>query len=136
MFNEAPKPLTASMNPKNQERAQPTFWFERESDGLKFCTGEEEAWNIMRHGVKIMVNGSMERKRHRYLGCSDGRIYFEGVRKANEVMRTEGLAAAQDVLRKATENECASANPKIRPQNHDVIGDADARREMMASGML
>lgn len=109
---------TITASPIHKERQQPIYWFRKEN-GV-FCTGEEEAWNLLKGRVQALQHGGMQRLKVTYLGRSSGQFYFSGLKEMNKVFAEQGLEKAQEFIRELERKECETANPDAYPRNHDM----------------
>lgn len=134
-LKEPPKPAAVAFNKDVKEKPKPTFWFKKDN-GSTFCAGEKEAWMIVRHGIKAIINGSMQKKNYEYLGCSDGKTYFAALAEVQVAFKEQGIEAAQKLLREAEAKELETADLTIKPQNQDIRGNPQAVREFQGSGGL
>lgn len=101
---------------KEPEERVPIYWFEKE-DGTFIATKEKEAWEILRGRIQVM-NGKI---RFKYLGMSNGQLYWEEMNKLPEILK-EGQEKASEFIRDVERRERETANPSIRPRNYDVRG--------------
>jgi len=114
------KPLVVSANTR---AIKPTkcFFFER-PDGSIINVEEPEAWNIICGRVQLIGSG---RQKFKYLGCSDGQVFHEGIMKARTILMNGGsVQESQKCIKEAEQKELeiAKTNP-TRPSNQDKFGD-------------
>ena len=111
------KPLVPGIG--KVEESQRVYFFERENGTTFFAKGAE-AWQIVKGRNQVI---GRDRARIKFIGSSDGRLYTQAVIESQQLFRTEGLAKAQERLRKGESDELEAARGKmIYPPNYDTIG--------------
>lgn len=114
------KPLVVSANTRAVKPIK-CFFFER-PDGSIINVEEAEAWNILCGRIQVIGSG---RQKFKYIGCSDGRTFHEGLMKAREILLTGGdVNESKKCIKEAEQKELeiARTNP-TPPTNQDKYGD-------------
>jgi hypothetical protein len=93
------------------EKPEKVFFYAR-PDGSTFACKAEDAYNVKKTG------------KFKQLGVSDGKLFYEAVKQAQEVAKTD-LEKAQEILRQGEKDELELAKGHMEePPNFDHI---DAR---------
>jgi len=108
--------ISINTEQKKEERHL-LYWFQKD-DGSVFSANEKEAWEILNGRIRIMN----EKVKHKYLGVSNGEVYWEGIKKLPEITKTEGIEKGAEYIRELNRLECQSADPNRRPRNMDRMG--------------
>lgn len=116
-FENEVKPLNASFNHKIDPQ-QKVFFYERH-DGSIIHVKAEEAWEIENQ----KAGGRKPFVFFKQIGVSDGAIFHKAVMETKEILKTQGLEAAQEHLRQAEQQELEKARGHLeRPPVANVLG--------------
>jgi len=111
------KPLYASMNMK-RENPERIYFFEKENGSIIFAK-EHEAHRIYRRRNQVI---GQDKEKIKFLGSSDGVIFFKAVEEAKVIFNQKGLEAAQERIRQGEKEELEVARGQmIPPRNMDAI---------------
>lgn len=114
-----PPKISADRLPKRDEM-QEVFFFER-PDGSIIHMTEEAAWNTYSKRQQIIGQYTQPFK---FLGSSDGSIYFKALKESQEILKTEGLEAAQRRLKDGLDEELKQAMGNLKPpRNFDTLAN-------------
>ncbi len=103
------------VNDLRVEPAQKTYFYEREN-GSVIAVNAKEAWEIEQKCLRRLLQ-------MKQFGVSDGKIMQQAIIDSKQVLKTQGLEAAQAKIREAFVLEQAAAKGHFeRPPNADVVG--------------
>lgn len=102
------KPLIASLNPRPNELVVQPVYFVQRASGDVIYVDERSAWGLLKD------------RTNKLYGVGDGKIFYDGLREAQEIGKVKGITFAQERLRKAVQDEMdASVSNKKMPRNFD-----------------
>jgi len=111
-----PKPNTNS--PWGKPRAVRTYFFQRE-DGSIITADDASAWSI--YSGKNQVIGPVT-ARPKYVGQTDGVLYFKAIMEAQKMFKERGLEASQEIMRQAERDSFEEAKKNTTPpRNMDAV---------------
>lgn len=104
---------TGVVTPHQLETPRKTWFYER-PNGSVVAVQADEAWAIHNNRSRAYTG-------FKQVGCSDGTKYFQAVMDSRDLLRSQGLAAAQERLRRGFDEELEAARGKYEvPPDTDV----------------
>ena len=104
--------------PADLGQSKPTkTWFIERGDGFVFACNESEAWGLFHNRTEWM------RRDFKILGVSDGKTYFETIRKSKEeiVNLKERLATLKEAKAKYTKTEDRMRFEELLDDDHEKV---------------
>lgn len=103
---------------------QKTYFYERE-DGSVIAMNAPEAWEMEKKRARKLVFT-------RQYGVSDGKLMLQALLASKEIIKTQGLGAAQAKIREGFEAEKAAAKGHMEmPPNCDMVGGTPGAQQFV-----
>lgn len=115
-FIDEPLALQPKLNKNISElQLKTTFFFRRNVDQEVIPVEDpQNAWDYY----------TTRRPDFTYIGCSDGKIFLEGLKESRKIFLEEGLEKSQERLKRAIEEEIEVAKlNKTPPMRADIFGN-------------
>lgn len=106
------------MNQGTPRSVNKVYFFKKHNGEIIAIDGDKEAWNLFAHPTRVFTNELPPK----LIGTSNGQKYFEAMRLAKDFAKEHGLDKAQEMVRKAYQEEIEIAKQTIiPPPNYDNV---------------
>lgn len=106
------------MNQGTPRSVDRVYFFQKHNGKIIAIDGDREAWILYAHPTRIFTNELPPK----LIGTSDGRHYMNAMLMAKDYAKEHGFVKAQEMVRKAYEEEIEIAKKTIiAPPNCDTI---------------